>query len=286
MGQVLHGSATTTAAIRRAIQHNQESLSALAARYGINQKNVARWRHRSSTGDLPTDPRDAKSTVRSFDEEAIIVAFRRLNPAEAHIMGSVPDLRIIDDQLWAAVQGRLFASAAPQHPETGHQRFWEKRRLRHLLSGKIVCGVCDGPFSSYRAHQHCCNAAKRGLCDNGTAIKREALEARALTILAEHSPRHSPPSAPPSGTGSLANTPQPKGMRGASLRRRNATLATYWMVMPRVSAGPACRPSSQPRRSRWSGCEFCSSRRSLPRCGCRPTSVAPIAGQSSGSARR
>ena len=36
MGQVLHGSATTTEAIRRAIQHSEESLRALAKRYGIN----------------------------------------------------------------------------------------------------------------------------------------------------------------------------------------------------------------------------------------------------------
>ena len=32
MGQVLHGSATTTEAVRRAIQHSQESLRALAKR--------------------------------------------------------------------------------------------------------------------------------------------------------------------------------------------------------------------------------------------------------------
>jgi hypothetical protein len=37
MGQVLHGSATTTEAIRRAIQHSQASLRSLAKRYGINQ---------------------------------------------------------------------------------------------------------------------------------------------------------------------------------------------------------------------------------------------------------
>ncbi|VVT07929.1 hypothetical protein RHIZ404_200698 [Rhizobium sp. EC-SD404] len=36
MDQV-HGSATTTEAIRRAIQHSQESLRALSKRYGINQ---------------------------------------------------------------------------------------------------------------------------------------------------------------------------------------------------------------------------------------------------------
>jgi hypothetical protein len=34
MGQVLHSGATTTAAIRRAIQHSQESLRPLARRHG------------------------------------------------------------------------------------------------------------------------------------------------------------------------------------------------------------------------------------------------------------
>ncbi len=77
MGQVLHGSATTTAAVRRAIQHSQESLRALAKRYGVNQKTVAKWKRRTSLADLPTGPKDAKSTVLSIEDEAIIVAFRR-----------------------------------------------------------------------------------------------------------------------------------------------------------------------------------------------------------------
>ncbi len=77
MGQVLHGSATTTEAVRRAIQHSQASLRALAQRYGINPKTVAKWRKRSSVTDLPTGPKDPKSTVLSIEEEAIIVAFRR-----------------------------------------------------------------------------------------------------------------------------------------------------------------------------------------------------------------
>ena len=77
MGQVLHGSATTTEAIRRAIQDSQESLRALAKRYGINPKTVAKWKKRRSVSDLPTGPKEAKSTVLSIEEEAIIVAFRR-----------------------------------------------------------------------------------------------------------------------------------------------------------------------------------------------------------------
>jgi len=77
MGQILHGSATTTEAVRRAIQHSKASLRALAQRFGINQKTVAKWKRRSSVSDLPTGPKDPKSTVLSVDEEAMIVAFRR-----------------------------------------------------------------------------------------------------------------------------------------------------------------------------------------------------------------
>ena len=77
MGQVLHGCATTTEAIRRAIQNSQESLRALSRRYGINQKTVAKWKKRRFVVDLPTGPKEPKSTVLSIEDEAIIVAFRR-----------------------------------------------------------------------------------------------------------------------------------------------------------------------------------------------------------------
>ena len=77
MGQILHGCATTTEAIRRAIQNSQESLRALSKRYGINQKTVAKWRKRKSVADLPTGPKDPKSTSLSIEDEAIIIAFRK-----------------------------------------------------------------------------------------------------------------------------------------------------------------------------------------------------------------
>src|SRR5438552_2791937 len=77
LGQVLHGSATTTEAVRRAIQRSQESLRTLAKRHGINPKTVAKWKKRSSVVDLPTGPQQPASTVLSVEEEAIIIAFRR-----------------------------------------------------------------------------------------------------------------------------------------------------------------------------------------------------------------
>ena len=92
MGQVLRGCAATTEAIRRAIQNSQESLRAFAKRYGINQKTVAKWKKRGSVADLPTGPKEAKSTVLSVEYEAIIVAFRRhtLLPPLAQNRGGKP----------------------------------------------------------------------------------------------------------------------------------------------------------------------------------------------------
>src|SRR3954462_8010204 len=89
MGQVHHGSATTTAAIRRAIQHSQASLRTLAKRYGINPKTVAKWKRRTSVADRPTGPHEPRSTVLSVEDEAVIVAFRR------------PTLLPLDDCLYA-----------------------------------------------------------------------------------------------------------------------------------------------------------------------------------------
>jgi len=77
MGQVLHGCATTTEAIRRAIQNSQESLRALSKRYGINPKTVAKWKKRGSVADHPTGPKEPKSTSLSLEDEAIIIAFRK-----------------------------------------------------------------------------------------------------------------------------------------------------------------------------------------------------------------
>ena len=77
MGQVLHGSARTTEAMRRAIQHSQESIRALAGRYGINPKTVAKWKRRTPTPTRAMGPKAPHSTVLTVEEEAIIVAFRK-----------------------------------------------------------------------------------------------------------------------------------------------------------------------------------------------------------------
>lgn len=44
MGQVLHGCARTTEAVRRAVRHGQASLRDSARRHGVNPKTIAQWR--------------------------------------------------------------------------------------------------------------------------------------------------------------------------------------------------------------------------------------------------
>ena len=77
MGQVLHGSATTTHAVRAAIQRSEASIAALSRAYGVNPKTVAKWRKRASVADAAMGPKERRSTVLSREEEALVVAFRR-----------------------------------------------------------------------------------------------------------------------------------------------------------------------------------------------------------------
>jgi transposase-like protein len=74
---ILHGSATTTHAIRAAIQRSKATAKELAERHGINAKTVAKWRKRTFVHDAPMGPKEPSSTVLSIEEEAIAVAFRK-----------------------------------------------------------------------------------------------------------------------------------------------------------------------------------------------------------------
>ena len=95
MGQVLHGSARTTEAVRRAIQRSEESIRALARRHGISPTTVQKWRKRTNVSDAPMGPKAIHSTVLTPEEEAMIVAFRRhtLLPLDDCLYGLQPTIR-------------------------------------------------------------------------------------------------------------------------------------------------------------------------------------------------
>jgi hypothetical protein len=96
MGQILHGSAHTTQAIRRSIQRSQESLQALAKRRNLDLKTVAKWRKRPTTTDAAMGPKPA-STVLTGEEEAVAIAFRQhtllpLDDCLYAFQGTIPHL--------------------------------------------------------------------------------------------------------------------------------------------------------------------------------------------------
>ena len=97
MGQVLHGSARTTAAVRRTIPQSQESLNTRAERYDIKPKTVAKWKRRESVHDAPMRPKAPRSTVLTKAQEALCVAFRRhtllpLDDGLYALQDSIPNL--------------------------------------------------------------------------------------------------------------------------------------------------------------------------------------------------
>lgn len=77
MGQILHGCAKTTEAVRKQIQSSKESINTLAAKYSINPKTVSKWRKRKHTCDAAMGPKRVRSTVLSVEEEAACIVFRK-----------------------------------------------------------------------------------------------------------------------------------------------------------------------------------------------------------------
>ena len=109
MGQVRHGSATTTHAVRAAIQRSQASLSTLSRELGINPKTVAKWRKRATVEDLKTGPKAPHSTTLTQAEEAAVVAFRRhtllpLDDCLYALQPSIPHLTVSAAPLPAAAR--------------------------------------------------------------------------------------------------------------------------------------------------------------------------------------
>lgn len=70
MGQVLHGCATTTHAVRAAKQRSKAAIAELAEKHGVNPKTMMKWRDRASVGDPPMGPKEPRSTVLSPEDEA------------------------------------------------------------------------------------------------------------------------------------------------------------------------------------------------------------------------
>ena len=109
-----------------------------------------------------TDPTSGKKRMRS-------------NPEREQLVSEVPELRIVDDELWQAVKLRQSRLSA--------KRGGAKRPNR-LLSGLLECGACGGPMSIVSQDRYGCSSRKeKGTCSNAKTMLAGTLEARVLSGL-------------------------------------------------------------------------------------------------------
>lgn len=101
-----------------------------------------------------------------------------------------PELRIVSDELWAAVQARIavVAAIAPRQPGTNLQRGGNASlHSRHLFSGFMRCALCGGAITvvtgGYGTPRYGCQrASKNGstACTNRLTIRAKIADAALL----------------------------------------------------------------------------------------------------------
>ena len=95
---------------------------------------------------------------------------------------SLPDLRIISDELWAAVQDRLEDNRAESNQPLG-----SRRRSTYVFSGKFTCGCCGDKMVILGRALGCVGRAHKGTdCPNSVRIPRVDAEAALFAGLRQH----------------------------------------------------------------------------------------------------
>ena len=115
----------------------------------------------------------------------------RLNDETDWIIQDVPDLRVVDQDLWNRVKARQGALKAKTSAAAKHTKddagYWDRRRPRYLFSGLMKCGSCGGGVVNLNAHRiGCASARNKGTCDNNRTLKRDDVELAILDGLKDH----------------------------------------------------------------------------------------------------
>ncbi|MCL4678076.1 MAG: recombinase family protein [Alphaproteobacteria bacterium] len=104
----------------------------------------------------------------------------RLNPESAWIKKEVPEMRLVDQELWDKVKER---QAALDHKVN----LCSKQRPKLLFSGILKCGCCGSGFTKISKHHYGCFAARdKGTCNNMESIRQDVVEGSVLTALQHH----------------------------------------------------------------------------------------------------
>ena len=110
----------------------------------------------------------------------------RLNDESEWIIHDVPDLHLIDQDLWDAVKARQGEMKASRFAK-GQPGYWDRRRPRYLFSGLMTCGECGGGVVHLNSERiGCASARNKGTCSNMLTMRRDDLEALVLDGLEQH----------------------------------------------------------------------------------------------------
>ena len=105
----------------------------------------------------------------------------RPNPVEQHEIIPVPELRIIDDEVWAQVRARQSAVRTEMGKDDAGNALNRAHRRKFLLSGLLTCGCCGAGYAVLAQDRYgCATRRSKGTCDNGRTITRQQIESRVL----------------------------------------------------------------------------------------------------------
>jgi DNA invertase Pin-like site-specific DNA recombinase len=101
----------------------------------------------------------------------------RTSPIEERVVYELPELRIINQDLWDKVKTKQIELSKHSAPHT-------KRRPKGLFSFLMKCGCCGKGFSKISKFRYgCTSARKQGTCDNRITIDQRKLERTILSGL-------------------------------------------------------------------------------------------------------
>ena len=99
------------------------------------------------------------------------------NPETEWVLAEVPELRIIDQELWDSV--KAYQGELDEKPN-----YYDKQRPPKLLSYLLKCGVCGGGMSIVAKERYGCSTARnKGTCDCRLTIRQEVVESSVLSAL-------------------------------------------------------------------------------------------------------
>ncbi len=109
----------------------------------------------------------------------------RVRPKEEWKYAEVPHLRIVDEDLWDAVQTRL---AEQSHAKTAGK---STRKPARPFSGLLKCGCCGGGMAIHdrkgsAIRIRCSTSRESGSCDNTGKFRLDHIEAEIFANLHDH----------------------------------------------------------------------------------------------------